>query len=46
MALFNYNDRNLGGRKIIYEHLHNHKVALKHIKPTINIHKPPKAHVD
>jgi hypothetical protein len=45
MALFNYDERNLTGRKIIYEHLQNHKKALSSVKPTIDL-KPPKAHVD
>jgi hypothetical protein len=39
-------ERNLGGRKEIYNRLHNHYVAINHIKPTMDLRKPPKAHVD
>ena len=38
-------ERNLGGRKFIYEQLYNHKKALFSVRPTL-ILSPPKAHVD
>jgi hypothetical protein len=38
-------DRNLGGRKIIFDQLSNHIKALHSIKPTL-VTMPPKAHVD
>ncbi len=38
-------ERNLGGRKHIYEHLYNHKKALALVKPTMSL-VPPRAHVD
>jgi|LauGreDrversion4_2_1035121.scaffolds.fasta_scaffold3227097_1 hypothetical protein len=40
-------DRNLGGRKIIYDQLYNHMKNMSTIKSTIGeTLKPPKAHVD
>ena len=40
-------DRNLGGRKIIYDQLYNHMKNLSTIKSSIgDTLKPPKAHVD
>lgn len=44
---FMCNERNLGGRKVIYDQFVNHLKALQNIKPTITqTLKPPKAHVD
>ena len=45
MSVFKYDDRNLGGRKIIHKHLYNHWDALKNIKPTINTHIAPRVMV-
>jgi aminoglycoside phosphotransferase (APT) family kinase protein len=39
-------DRNLGGRKLIYDQLSSHLKALHSIKPTTGFMQPPKAHVD
>ena len=40
------NERNLGGRKVIYDLVVSHMKAMQKIKPTITqILKPPKAHV-
>ncbi len=41
------NEKNLGGRKVIYDQFVNHIKAMQSIKPTITpILKPPKAHVN
>ena len=41
------NERNLGGRKVIFDQVVNHFKALQNIKPTITqTLKPPKAHVN
>ena len=45
MALFNYDNRNLGGKTIITKHFINHKKALQAIKPILNTMVPPRAHV-
>ena len=43
---FNPDERNLGGRKEIYERLNNHYQAMQHVGPMVHNLKPPRAHVD
>lgn len=46
MALFLNDDRNLGGRKKLYDIKVNHQKALRAVKPTLNLAVPPRAHVN